>query len=54
MDMPEDQIQAVVEVLEENETHLSDGYGYYCGPSVSEALRKIAIAIIIRLDMVRK
>lgn len=60
MDIPEDQIQAVIEVLEKNETHLSDGYGYYCGSfqrgegGVKGKLKEIAIEIISQLDRMRK
>lgn len=56
MYMSEDEIQAVVEVLEKEEQFLSDGYEYYCGKygGVKDALRKIAIEIITQLDRMRK
>ena len=58
MNTPEDEIQAVVKILEDEECDLSDGYEYYCGGfqngvgGVKGKLRQIAIKIITQLSKV--
>lgn len=52
MNIPENQIQAIIKILEEEESCLSDSYGYYCNRDTK--LREIAIEIITQLDIIKK
>lgn len=55
MYVSEEQIEAVVKTLKDNEHRLSDGYDHYCGydaGDVDEVLREVATEIVDNLNEV--